>query len=119
LLHPAFEGAPGHQHWKALCSGGNAGDEGLAAGLFSVVFHERYSPAQVDAFCDALRLFKLGFSWGGPLSLVVPYDLASMRSAALGTWTQPGVLVRFSVGLEALEDLRADLEQALDRLDPA
>ncbi|MDB5944377.1 MAG: Cystathionine beta-lyase (Beta-cystathionase)-like protein [Ramlibacter sp.] len=116
LLHPAFEGAPGHQHWKALCSGGNAGDEGLAAGLFSVVFHERYSPAQVDAFCDALRLFKLGFSWGGPLSLVVPYDMQTMRSAALGTWTQRGVPVRFSVGLEALEDLRADLEQALGRL---
>jgi cystathionine beta-lyase len=116
LLHPAFEGSPGHAHWQALCTGGDAGSEGLAAGLFSVVFHERYSPAQVDAFCDALRLFKLGYSWGGPISLVVPYDVSSMRSAGLGTWQHKGVLVRFSVGLEAVQDLQADLEQALGAL---
>jgi cystathionine beta-lyase len=113
LLHPAFEGSPGHAHWKALCTGGDASGEGLAAGLFSVVFHERFSPAQVDAFCDALQLFKLGYSWGGPTSLVVPYDVSSMRHPRLGTWSHKGVLVRFSVGLEAVEDLRADLEQAL------
>jgi cystathionine beta-lyase/cystathionine gamma-synthase len=47
-----------------------------AAGLFSVMFDARYSAAQVDAFVDALRLFKLGYSWAGPVSLVVPYDLA-------------------------------------------
>ena len=118
LLHPAFPGSPGHAHWKALCCGGPAGDEGLAAGLFSVVFDARYSPAQVDAFCDALRLFKLGYSWGGPVSLVVPYNIASMRSPRLGTWKHKGVLVRFSVGLEAVHDLRADLEQALGALSP-
>ena len=111
LLHPAFEGSPGHEHWRALC-----GDDGLAAGLFSVVFDERYSTAQVDAFCDALKLFKLGYSWGGPVSLVVPYNVASMRSARLGCWTHKGILVRFSVGLEAVEDLRADIEQALAAL---
>ena len=108
MLHPALEGSPGHAHWKALCGG-----DGLAAGLFSVVFHERHASARVDAFCDALRLFKLGYSWGGPVSLVVPYDIPSMRSKALGTWKHQGVLVRFSIGLEAVEDLRADLEQAL------
>jgi len=107
LLHPAIEGSPGHEHWRALC-----GDDGLAAGLFSVVFDEQYSPAQVDAFCDALKLFKLGYSWGGPVSLVVPYDIASMRSERLGCWKHKGTLVRFSVGLEAVEDLRADLDQA-------
>ena len=117
LLHPAFEGSPGHAHWKALCTGGEAGAEGLAAGLFSVVFDPRYSPAQVDAFCDALRLFKLGYSWGGPVSLVVPYDVATMRDARLGTWPHKGVLVRFSVGLEVMDDLRSDLEQALAALD--
>jgi cystathionine beta-lyase len=111
LLHPAFEDSPGHEHWRALC-----GEDGLAAGLFSVVFHERYSTAQVDAFCDALKLFKLGYSWGGPVSLVVPYDIPSMRSPRLGCWTHKGVLVRLSVGLEAVEDLRADLEQALAAL---
>jgi cysteine-S-conjugate beta-lyase len=111
VLHPALEGSPGHAHWKALC-----GERDLAAGLFSVVFHDRFTTAQVDAFCDALKLFKLGYSWGGPMSLVVPYDIPAMRSALLGTWTHKGVLVRFSVGLEDVEDLEADLEQALAAL---
>jgi len=120
LLHPAFEGSPGHQHWRALCGGNAQGSGpdagGLAAGLFSVVFDERYSVAQVDRFCDALKLFKLGYSWGGPVSLIVPYDVASMRSPRLGECPYKGVLVRLSVGLEAVEDLRADLEQALGAL---
>jgi cysteine-S-conjugate beta-lyase len=108
LLHPAFEGSPGHGHWRALC-----GD--LAAGLFSVVFQERYSTGQVDRFCDALRLFKLGYSWGGPMSLIVPYDMALLRHPSV--WPHKGTLVRFSVGLEDVDDLKADLEQALRALD--
>ncbi len=117
LLHPAFEASPGHAHWRALCGGDGKGDGpaagGAAAGLFSVVFDTRFGVAQVDAFCDALKLFKLGYSWGGPVSLVVPYDVRTMRSAQLATWPHKGVLVRFSAGLEAVEDLLADLEQAL------
>lgn len=108
VLHPALPGSPGHAHWAALCGSG----EGRAAGLFSVIFDARYSQAQVDAFCDALRLFKLGYSWGGPMSLVVPYELAGMRP----NWPAHlarGSLVRFSAGLEAVEDLQADLAQAL------
>jgi Cystathionine beta-lyases/cystathionine gamma-synthases len=50
------------------------------------------------------------------VSLVVPYDVPAMRSAQLGTWKHRGTLVRFSVGLEAVEDLQADLEQALGAL---
>jgi cystathionine beta-lyase len=111
VLHPALEGGPGHAHWKALC-----GADGLAAGLFSIVLHERFGRQQVDAFCDALKLFRLGYSWGGPVSLAVPYDIPGMRSAQLATWTHQGILVRFSVGLEAAEDLQADLEQALAAL---
>ena len=111
VLHPALAGSPGHEHWRALC-----GQDGQAAGLFSVVFQERHAPRQVDAFCDALKLFKLGYSWGGPVSLVVPYDVPAMRSAHLGTWTHRGVLVRFSVGLEDAEDLQADLAQALEAM---
>ncbi len=108
VLHPAWPQSPGHAHWQALC-----GRTGLAAGLFSVVFQPQYTQAQVDAFCDGLRWFKLGYSWGGPMSLVVPYDIPSMRSPELGTWTQPGRLVRFSIGLEAVADLRDDLAQAM------
>ena len=110
VLHPALPDAPGHAHWQALC--GDA--PGAAAGLFSVVFDPRYAAVQVDAFCDGLKYFKLGYSWGGPMSLVVPYDLASMRAP----WPKHlarGTLVRFSVGLEAVADLQADLQQSLQR----
>ncbi len=111
VLHPALPSSPGHLHWRALCKTG----AGAAAGLFSVIIKADYSQAQVDAFCDALTLFKLGYSWGGPISLVMPYELASMRQG----WPvhlQKGTLVRFSIGLEAAADLQADLEQALQQL---
>ena len=104
VLHPALEGSPGHAHWKRLCS--------RSAGLFSIVFDERYSTAQVDAFVDALKLFKIGFSWAGPVSLVVPYELKAMRKQP--AWR--GTLVRFSLGLEAVDDLIADSLQALGAL---
>ena len=104
VLHPALPESPGHADWRRLCS--------KAAGLFSIVFDERYSAGQVDAFVDALRLFKIGFSWAGPVSLVVPYGLAAMRSNT--AWK--GTAVRFSLGFEAVDDLIADCAQALDAL---
>lgn len=113
VLHPALPDAPGHAHWKALCGGAHQG-EGAAAGLFSVVIDARHTQAQVDAFCDALQLFKLGYSWGGPMSLVVPYDLRAMRSGA-PAHLKAGSVVRFSVGLEEVADLREDLAQAMHR----
>jgi cystathionine beta-lyase len=111
VLHPALADSPGHENWRRLC-----GASDLAAGLFSVVFDERFSSDQVDRFCDGLRLFRLGYSWGGPVSLVVPYDIGLMRDPTVARWPHRGTLVRFSVGLEAVEDLRADLEQALAAL---
>ena len=111
VLHPALEGSPGHAHWKALC-----GPTDLAAGLFSIVLHERHGIESVDRFCDSLQLFRLGYSWGGPTSLVVPYDIGLMRDASVARWPHKGTLVRFSIGLEDVDDLRADLAQALARL---
>jgi len=108
VLHPALPGAPGHAHWKTLCGP----RIGSAAGLFSVIVDARFDQGRVDAFCDRLQLFRLGYSWGGPISLVVPYELRSMRPA----WPAhlaSGTVVRFSIGLEAVEDLQADLVQAM------
>ena len=105
VLHPALEGSPGHAHWRDCCT--------AAAGLFSVLVDARFSAEQVDRCVDALRLFKLGFSWAGPVSLVVPYDLRALR----GTPPYAGTLLRFSLGLEAVDDLQADLAQALAPLD--
>ncbi|MEJ8813264.1 PLP-dependent transferase [Variovorax ureilyticus] len=108
VLHPALESSPGHANWLRLC-----GAADLAAGLFSVVFDSRYGTEQVDRFCDSLSLFRLGYSWGGPISLVVPYDIGLMRDPGVAHWPHKGTLVRFSIGLEDVDDLRADLEQAL------
>ncbi|HEX2541684.1 MAG TPA: PLP-dependent transferase [Caldimonas sp.] len=105
VLHPALPGSPGHKHWDQVC--------GRAAGLFSIVFDERYPAERVHAFVDALRLFRIGYSWAGPVSLVVPYDLAVIRSRP--SWR--GTLVRFSMGLEAVEDLIDDCLQALAHLE--
>lgn len=105
VLHPALSGSPGHEYWAQTCD--------AAGGLVSVVFAERYNPAQVDAFIDALKLFKIGYSWGGPVSLAVPYHLPSMRT--VGDVPQ-GTLVRLAIGLEDPQDLIDDLAQALDVL---
>lgn len=107
VLHPALEGSPGHEHWRRHCS--------AAAGLFSVLFDPAWSVAAVDRFVDALKLFRIGYSWGGAVSLAVPYQLGHMRSLPT---VGAGVLVRFSVGLEDVEDLREDLAQALDAAAP-
>ena len=104
VLHPAFEDCPGHENWKRDFSG--------AGGLFSVLFDPRYTEEQTDRFVDSLNLFGLGYSWGGPNSLVMPYRIRAIRSR----WQEQGVLVRFNIGLEDTDDLVADIEQALGRL---
>jgi cystathionine beta-lyase len=108
VLHPALEGSPGHGHWQALCA--PQGSPGQAAGLFSVMLHPSLTQNQVDSFCDSLSLFKLGYSWGGPISLVVPYNISSMRSE-WPSQLQKGHLVRFSTGFEDPQDLIHDLAQ--------
>jgi cystathionine beta-lyase len=105
VLHPALPGSPGHAHWAAQAR--------AAAGLFSVLFDERFAPGQVDAFVDALRLFRIGYSWAGPVSLAVPYDLAQLRPAGTPGAALRGHLVRLSIGLESPEALIGDLQQAL------
>lgn len=113
LLHPAFEGAPGHAYWQQLCGAANQG-QGAAAGIFSVVIDARFEQAAIDRFCDSLQLFKLGYSWGGPMSLVMPYDIDSMRANGRGC-VQAGTVVRFCIGLEDTQDLLQDLAQAWEQ----
>lgn len=135
VLHPAMPGSPGHEHWRALCAPEDAGDQasnlqpgrrrhlalqplqplqtlkqGGAACLVSAVFDPRYSKAQVHAFVDALKLFRVGYSWAGPQSLAVPYSLRHTREHERPD--EHGALVRFAVGLESVQDLIADVDQA-------
>jgi cystathionine beta-lyase len=111
ILHPALPHATGHAHWRALCVTSQR-PEGLAAGIFSVVFKSEYSQERVEAFCDRLKLFQIGYSWGGPMSLVVPYDIGPMRACSQAPWRDQHV-VRLCIGLEDPQDLLDDLRQAL------
>lgn len=103
VLHPALPDSPGHAHWKSHCT--------AAASLLTLVFDEGVSSAQVDAVVDALRVFRIAWSWGGPVSLAVPYELEAIRS--LG---QRGTVLRLAIGLEEPECLIADLQQAFDQV---
>jgi len=104
VLHPALPDAPGHDIWRRDFTG--------AASLFSVVFKAEVSQQQVDSFVESLQLFHIGYSWGGSVSLVVPYALNQMRAG----YSYKGSLVRFYIGLEEQQDLIADLQQALSTL---
>jgi cystathionine beta-lyase len=101
VLHPALPSCPGHELWKRDFTG--------STGVFSIVFQRRFTKKQVQAFVDALELFKIGYSWGGVTSLAVAYDFPPNSS-------RPDYghrIVRLSIGLEDVEDLKADLSKGL------
>ena len=101
LLHPALPSCPGHEIWKRDFTG--------STGVFAIVFDRRFAKNQVHRFVDTLELFKVGYSWAGVTSLAVAYDLSAEKN-------QPDYgarIVRLSIGLEDVADLKADLERAL------
>jgi cystathionine beta-lyase len=105
VLYPALPSDPGHALWKRDFLG--------ASSLFSVLL-ETESAAAVAAMVEGLRLFKLGASFGGFESLVIPARAVDSRTVR--AWRERGTLLRLHVGLEAVEDLIADLEDGLVRL---
>lgn len=108
VLHPALPSCPGHEVWKRDFLG--------SSGLFSVIL-KPVSQDAVAAMLDGLELFGLGYSWGGYESLVIPFDCSSYRTAT--KWTPGGPTLRFSIGLEDVEDLKADLDRGFARLSAA
>ncbi len=105
LLHPALPSHPGHAIWKRDFTG--------ASGLFSMVLKPVPQKAYY-AFLDTLKLFGIGASWGGYESLAIPFDCTPARTAT--RWAPGGPTVRFHIGLEAIEDLIADLERGFAAL---
>jgi len=101
VLHPALESFPGHALWKRDFSG--------ASGIFSVVLAGG-GEKQAHAFLDALRIFGLGYSWGGYESLAVPVFLGD-RVIAKGPYEGP--VMRLQIGLEDVNDLKADISSGL------
>jgi cysteine-S-conjugate beta-lyase len=100
VLHPALETDPGHAIWKRDYTG--------ASGLFSIVLKPK-PQAALDAMLDTLKLFGMGYSWGGFESLAIPFDCSDYRSAT--KWAPGGPTMRLHIGLENVEDLKADLER--------
>ncbi|MFN3211692.1 MAG: cystathionine beta-lyase [Henriciella sp.] len=103
VLHPGLESHPDHALWKRDFTGAN--------GLFSVILKETPN-AQLDTFLEAMKLFGMGFSWGGFESLLIPCDDQLERIDGDRIHDRKGPLLRIHVGLEDPNDLIADLEQA-------
>src|SRR5690606_18093717 len=101
VLHPALESHPGHAIWKRDFSG--------ASGIFSVVL-KGGGEREAHAFLDALQVFGLGYSWGGYESLAVHVFLGD-RTIAKGDYAGP--VIRLQIGLEDVEDLKADIARGL------
>ena len=104
VLHPALPSCPGHEFWKRDFTG--------SAGLFSIVFQRQFSKPQVLRFVDALELFEIGYSWAGVTSLAVAYDFHSSQ----GRPDYGHRIVRLNIGLEDVDDLKADLARALESM---
>ncbi|MDE2578585.1 MAG: cystathionine beta-lyase [Hyphomicrobiales bacterium] len=105
VLHPALPEDPGHALWKRDFLG--------SSGLFSIILKPA-SKAAVAAMLDGLELFGMGYSWGGFESLVIPFDCSPYRTAT--RWAPEGPALRFSVGLENIEDLQDDLDRGFARM---
>jgi cystathionine beta-lyase len=105
VLHPALPDFPDHRLWKRDFTGASA--------AFGVVL-EPVPADRLAAMLEGMRVFSMGFSWGGYESLVIPCDPQIQRTAA--PWRAEGPLLRLSVGLEHPDDLIADLAVGLGQL---
>jgi cystathionine beta-lyase len=105
VLHPGLPSHPQHSLWKRDFLG--------ATGLFSIVLKPASDKA-VAAMLDGLQLFGMGFSWGGYESLIIPFDPKPYRTAT--KWAAEGPALRLHIGLEDVDDLRADLDAGFKRL---
>jgi len=108
VLHPALPGAPGHALWTRDFKG--------ASGTFTIIL--KACPDQaVAALVDKLKLFGIGYSFGGYESLVLPVDPRAIRTAV--PWTAKGPALRLHIGLENPADLIADLTAGFARFKEA
>jgi len=102
VYYPALPDAPGHDLWKRDCTG--------AGGLFSFEL-DPCSEEQLAAMLDNLRLFGMGYSWGGFESLIVPCKI--VRTAT--SFKTDGQMLRINIGLEHIDDLKEDLQAGFTR----
>lgn len=103
VLHPAMASCPGHDIWARDFTGSTS--------VFSFVFDDHIRAEQVIDFINHLEIFRIGMSWGGVHSLAVVYpDLIRPNQDFAGR------IVRLNIGLETVDDLISDLEQAFGNM---
>jgi len=105
VRHPALPSCPGHENWKKYYKG--------SSGTFGIILHET-GREKIAAMLNGMKIFNLGFSWGGFESLLFPEQPKPIRTAE--KWTEEGFSLRLHIGLEDVEDIRADLDAGLARL---
>ena len=105
VLYPALPGGRGHDLWQR--------DFTAASGLFGVVLRP-VAPERIAAMLNGMRLFGMGWSWGGFESLVIPTYPERLRSVT--RWQAEGPCLRLHIGLEDADDLIADLDEGFARL---
>lgn len=105
VFHPALESHKNHKIWKRDFTG--------STGLFSFELNKNFSPKKVDEFVNNLKLFGIGYSWGGFESLIMPFHPPLER--ALNHKIE-GSLIRLHIGLEDIDDLKNDLATSFDNL---
>ena len=105
VIHPALPSDPNHALWTRDFTGAN--------GLFAMILKPA-PDAAVVAMLDGMKLFGMGFSWGGFESLILPVEPWISRTAT--KWTEKGPYIRLHAGLEDPDDLIADLEAGFERL---
>jgi cystathionine beta-lyase len=106
VLYPALSGARGHELWKR--------DFLHASGLFSIVLDPRFDRAAIARMLDGMRLFSMGWSWGGYESLMIPVDPDKLRTAS--RFGAAGPCLRLAIGLDDPDDLIDDLDDGFARL---
>jgi cystathionine beta-lyase len=100
VFHPALPSCPGHDIWQRDFQGSTS--------VFSFTFNATVSAKQVTQFVDALKIFKIGLSWGGVNSLAVVYPNLERPDRDFA-----GRIVRLNIGLENPSDLIKDLSLAM------
>ncbi len=106
VLHPALPSFPQHKIWKRDFKG--------ASGLFSFTLKKKLDDKGHAKFLDSMEIFKMGYSWGGYESLIIPFELSKIRSVT--NFPYKGAAFRVNIGLENIDDMKKDLEDALSRV---
>lgn len=105
VLHPALPSCPGHENWKKYFKG--------SSGTFGIILNETRKD-RFPKMLDGMRVFRMGLSWGGFESLLLPEQPGALRTAQ--PWTETGLSLRIHTGFESVEDLKTDLDEGLKRL---